>query len=85
MEPLPVVSVEGSGHRGACVDRPLVDVGGIIVHEGGVVDVVLASRHGGAVERDELCGVLTDCLQDVKFTVPTLLCLLFCHRIFIFI
>jgi hypothetical protein len=75
MEPPPIISVEGSGHRGARVDRPLVDVGGIIVHEGGMVDVALTSRRGGVVERDELYGVLTDCLQDVKVTIPTLLCL----------
>jgi hypothetical protein len=72
MEPPPAVSVEGSGHRDARVDRRLVDVEGIIIREGGVVDVALASRRRGAVERAELCGVRTDCLQDVKFIVPVL-------------
>jgi hypothetical protein len=31
--------------------------------------VALASRHGGAIERNDLCGVLIDCLRDVRFIV----------------
>jgi hypothetical protein len=38
-----------------------------------VIDVALASRHKGAIEHDDLCGVLTDCLQDVIFTVLAML------------
>jgi hypothetical protein len=76
MELPPAISVEGSGHRDAHVGRHLVDAEGINVCQGGVVGVALALRRGGAVERDELCHVLTDYLQDVKFTVPALVYLL---------
>jgi hypothetical protein len=45
----------------------------IVTRGDGVIDVALASRHKGAIERDDLCGVLTDCLQDVIFTVLAML------------
>jgi hypothetical protein len=41
-----------------------------------VLDIALTSGHGGAVSYDTICGMLTECLQDVSFTVPTMLCLL---------
>jgi hypothetical protein len=37
---------------------------------------VLASRHGGAIERNDLCCLLTDCLQEVRFTILAVLRLL---------
>jgi hypothetical protein len=45
----------------------------IIARGDGMIDVALASRRGGAIERDDLCGVLTDCLQDVRFAVLVIL------------
>jgi hypothetical protein len=38
-----------------------------------MIDVALASRHGGAIEHDDLCGVLSDWLQDVRFVVLAIL------------
>jgi hypothetical protein len=72
MEPPPAVSVEGSGHRDARVDRRLVDVEGIIVREGGVVDVALASRAEVLLSVLSFVVFAPDCLQDVKFIVPVL-------------
>jgi hypothetical protein len=45
----------------------------IVPHGEGVVDVTLSSRHGGAIEREYHCGVLSDCLHDVSFALTTLL------------
>jgi hypothetical protein len=41
-----------------------------------VLDIALTSGHGGAVSHNTVCGLLTECLQDVRFAVPTMLCLL---------
>jgi hypothetical protein len=41
----------------------------------GVLDIALTLGHGGAVSRDAVCGLLTECLQDVSSTVPAMLCL----------
>jgi hypothetical protein len=30
----------------------------------------LASRHRGAIEHNDLCGILSDCVQDVKTWCP---------------
>jgi hypothetical protein len=51
------------------MSKPLTDVGEINVHEGGMINVVLTSRRRGAIEHDDLCGLLSDCLQDVRFTI----------------
>jgi hypothetical protein len=40
-----------------------------------VKDVALASRRGGAIEHNNLCGVLSDCPQDVRLGVLTMLSL----------
>jgi hypothetical protein len=45
----------------------------IVPHGEGVVDVALSSRRGGAIEREDLCGVLSNCLHDVSFALMTLL------------
>jgi hypothetical protein len=49
----------------------------IVAREGGVIDMALASRRGGVVHREDLCVVLTDCLQDVSF-IPLMVS--FFHR-----
>jgi hypothetical protein len=41
----------------------------------GVLDIALTLGRGGAVSRDAVCGLLTECLQDVSSTVPAMLCL----------
>jgi hypothetical protein len=42
--------------------KTLIPSDEIVTHEGGNVNVALASQCGGAIERDDLCGVLSDCL-----------------------
>jgi hypothetical protein len=41
----------------------------------GVLDIAPTSGRRGAVSCDAVCGLLTECLQDVSFVVPTTLCL----------
>jgi hypothetical protein len=41
----------------------------IVICEDGIMDVALASRCRGAIDSNDLCGFLTDCLRDVRFTV----------------
>jgi hypothetical protein len=41
----------------------------------GVLDIALMSGRGGAVSRDVICSLLTECLQDVSPAVPVMLCL----------
>jgi hypothetical protein len=73
--PRPTGGDKGSGREDVCVQKPSIDVEEIIIHEVGMIDVALASRRGGAIERNDLCGLLTDCLQDVRFTILAVLCL----------
>jgi hypothetical protein len=46
-----------------CVQKPSIAIGEIIVREGGMIDVALASRCKGAI----------DCLQDVRFAILAVL------------
>jgi hypothetical protein len=41
----------------------------------GVLDISLSSACGGAISCDVVCGLLTECLQDVSSVVPAMLCL----------
>jgi hypothetical protein len=41
----------------------------------GVLDIALASGHGGAVSHDTVCSLLTECLKDVSSAIPAMLCL----------
>jgi hypothetical protein len=41
----------------------------------GVLDITLMLGCGGAVSRDTVCGLLTECLHDVDSAIPTMLCL----------
>jgi hypothetical protein len=66
---------KGPGREDVQVQTPSIDVGEIIFREGGMINVALTSRHGGAIEHDDLCGLLSDCLQDVRFTILAMLCL----------
>jgi hypothetical protein len=60
------------------VQKPSSDVREIIFCEGGMINVALTSRCRGAIECDDLCVFLSDCLQDVIFTILVML------RLFIF-
>jgi hypothetical protein len=53
---------KGSRGKDVRLQEPSADVEGALAHEIGVVDIVLASRHGGAISRDAVCGLLTECL-----------------------
>jgi hypothetical protein len=75
MVPPSIGGGKGSGREGVRVKKYLTDAEEIIACEGGVIDVVLASRHGGAIEHNNLCGVLSDCQQDVRFGVLAMLSL----------
>jgi hypothetical protein len=61
--------------------KVLISSNEIIAHRGGVIDVALTSRRGGAIERDDLCGILADCLQDVSFASAVLAMLYFCYTV----
>jgi hypothetical protein len=39
-----------------------------------VLDIALMSGRGGAISRDAVCGLLTECLQDVRSAAPVMLC-----------
>jgi hypothetical protein len=41
----------------------------------GVLEITLMLGCGGAVSRDAVCGLLTECLHVVDSAVPTMLCL----------
>jgi hypothetical protein len=38
-----------------------------------VLDVALASGCRGAINRDVVCGLLTECLEDVSFAILAML------------
>jgi hypothetical protein len=64
------------GPQDVHVEKVLIASDEIVTRGGGVIDVALTSRHECAIECDDLCYVLTDCLQDVSFA-SAVLCLLF--------
>jgi hypothetical protein len=37
--------------------------------ETSMLDIALASGHGGTINHDDVCGLLTECLQDVNFAI----------------
>jgi hypothetical protein len=39
------------------------------------MDVALMSGHGGAINYETVCGLLTECLQDVSCAIDTMFCL----------
>jgi hypothetical protein len=74
---VPSSTSAGKGSRGEDVrlQEPLIIVEGIVVCESGMIDVALASRHEGVVDRDVVCSLLIECLQDVRFAIVLMLCL----------
>jgi hypothetical protein len=73
--PPPTSGYKGPRREDGRVQKPSIDAEEIFVRKGGMIDVALALRCGGAIERNDLCGLLTDCLQDVRFTILVVLCL----------
>jgi hypothetical protein len=59
---------KGSGGKDVCpIESPLLrepsaDVEDALTHETNALDVALALGHGGAINRDAICGLLTECL-----------------------
>jgi hypothetical protein len=78
------VGAKDSGRGGAHVDvqvtgvvstsmrDPPVQAETIHTREASVCDIALVSGHTGAIDRDAVYGLLTDCLQDVSSIVFTL-------------
>jgi hypothetical protein len=60
--PLPTNGAGTSEHLDVHTEKLLIASDEIIAHGDGMIDVDLALRCEGAIERDDLCGVLTDCL-----------------------
>jgi hypothetical protein len=72
---------KGSSGKDVCLAKPSLlgkpspDVEDILAHRTDVLDIALASRHGGAISRDTVCGLLTKCLQDVSCAIDVMFCL----------
>jgi hypothetical protein len=73
---------KGSGGKDVCLaepppllGEPSPDVEDTLARVTGVLDIVLTSGHGGAVSRNAVCGLLTECLQDVSCAIHVMLCL----------
>jgi hypothetical protein len=49
-----------------------------------VLDIALVSRRGGTINHDAVCGLLTECLQDVSFAVLAMSNLFACCLVFNF-
>jgi hypothetical protein len=57
------------------LQEPSVDVDDVLTCDSSMLDIALASRHGGDINRDAVCGLLTKCLQDVSSAIFTSFCL----------
>jgi hypothetical protein len=51
------------------LSEPLIDVEDIVAHESGMMNVTLASGRERAIDCDIVCGLLAQCLQDVRFSI----------------
>jgi hypothetical protein len=71
--PLPTDGNGMSECQDVHTEKLLIASDEIVAHEGVVIDVALASRCGGAIECGDRCGVLNDCLQDVRFAILAML------------
>jgi hypothetical protein len=70
----PPTNGDGTSERQeVCTEELLIASGETIICGDDMIDVALASRRGGTIDRDNLCGLLADCLQDVRFIVLVML------------
>jgi hypothetical protein len=53
--------------------EPSVDIEDALAHETSALDIALAAGCGGVINRDAVCGVLTECLQDVSSAILAML------------
>jgi hypothetical protein len=67
--PSPTDGNKAYEHQDVHAEKALIASDEIIAHIDGVIDVALVLRHGGAIERNDLGGVLTDCLRDLRFSI----------------
>jgi hypothetical protein len=49
--------------------KPTIEVEAALTRETSMQDLALALGHGGTINRDVVCGLLTECLQDVSYAV----------------
>jgi hypothetical protein len=79
---LPAGGSKGSGGEDVrlteppLLGKPSPDIEGALVRITDVLDIALTLRHRGAVSRDSICGLLTECLQDVSCVFSMILLLL---------
>jgi hypothetical protein len=62
-----------SEHPDVHTEKLLIASDEIVTRGDGVIDMALALRRGGVIECDDLYGVLTDCWQDVRFSILVML------------
>jgi hypothetical protein len=58
--------------------EPPIEVETALTHDTSVLEIALASGHGVTINRDVVCGLLTECLQDVSFAI-LMMSYLFAH------
>jgi hypothetical protein len=51
----------------------LIDVEDIAARKSGMMNVALASGHERVIDRGAVCGLLDECLQDVRFSILVML------------
>jgi hypothetical protein len=49
--------------------EPPAETEGLATHEASMLDIAVASRRRGTITQDAVCGLLTECLQDVSSTI----------------
>jgi hypothetical protein len=64
--------------------EPPTEVEDARAHETDVLDIAQASGRGEAINRDDVCGMLTKCLRDVGAIVLVVPCLSVCCWVFNF-
>jgi hypothetical protein len=66
---------KGFWGKGVCTTEspllrePSTDIEHALNHETSVLDIALDSGHGEAINRDAVCGLLTECLQDISSAI----------------
>jgi hypothetical protein len=54
------------------LQEPPFDIETATPHDTSVLDIALVSGHTGTVTRDDICGLLAECLQDVSSAMLTI-------------
>jgi hypothetical protein len=64
--------------------EPPIEVEAALTRETSMLDIALASGRGGSISHEAVCGLLTECLQDVSFAILTMSYLFSCCYVFTF-